>query len=143
MGLRICASCKHENACKNHFCTQCGARLSGGKDCPSKLLVLEGEPKGAIFLIGSGSNTIGRESSNSIVLSDEQVSAKHAAITLKEDGFWIEDLESKNGVFVNGQRISKRKRLYDGRLIKLGSSILSVEINGNGLNSHKKSQKRI
>ena len=135
MSKKICASCRHENASENHFCTQCGVRLTEDRNCPSKLRVMEGEPNGQIFLIGTGDNSIGRESGNSIVLSDEQVSAKHASITLRADGCWIMDLGSRNGVFVNGEKISKQERLFDGCLIKMGSSILSFESASAGRNS--------
>ncbi|NIT59256.1 MAG: FHA domain-containing protein [Aliifodinibius sp.] len=36
-------------------------------------------------------------------------------------------MESKNGVFVNGQHIGQEKRLFDGNLIKLGFTILRFE----------------
>jgi type VI secretion system FHA domain protein len=49
--------------------------------------------------------TIGRAPGNDWVLADPYVSGRHAAIEFREGEFFIEDLNSRNGVFVNGQRL--------------------------------------
>jgi pSer/pThr/pTyr-binding forkhead associated (FHA) protein len=95
----------------------------------ARLCILYGEPKGAVFLLRQRNNTIGRDGGNIIVLGDEQISNKHAAINFAEDSYWIEDSNSKNGVYVNGVKIVKRERLVDRSLIKLGSTILRFEAN--------------
>jgi hypothetical protein len=67
--------------------------------------------------------TIGRAPKNRLCLAtDEQVSAYHARIVRKSDGFWIEDLNSSNGTFVNGQQVSET--LQDRRVVlyDLGSN---------------------
>lgn len=63
---------------------------------------------------------IGRDTGNDIVLYGEFISRHHAQIMLDPDGaFWVMDLKSTNGVYVNRRRI-QRRRLYDGDLIQLG-----------------------
>lgn len=63
---------------------------------------------------------IGRDSGNDIVLFGEFISRHHAQISMDPDGaYWIVDLNSTNGVFVNRRRVHRR-RLYDGDLIQLG-----------------------
>ena len=63
--------------------------------------------------------TIGRESDNVIQLPHEKISKHHAAIYETKQGWMIEDLQSKNGILVNGQRETEAK-LANGDLIKLG-----------------------
>ena len=48
--------------------------------------------------------------------------------THEEDGYWIEDRQSKNGVYVNGKRVAK-ERLQNGSVIRLGSTVLKFDEN--------------
>jgi hypothetical protein len=57
---------------------------------------------------------IGRHSDCDITLPDRQVSRNHARIFWHEDGYFIEDLGSKNGTHVNGQEVAIPIRLEDG-----------------------------
>ncbi|MFQ5602958.1 MAG: FHA domain-containing protein [bacterium] len=127
MESKICSCCKHTNTSNNHFCTQCGSRLDDDYGHRPRLRLLYGEPKGAVFVLGQRQNTIGRDSGNLIVLGDEQVSNKHAAITLEDENYWIEDFNSKNGIFVNGKKVSKREQLINRSLIKMGATIMRFE----------------
>jgi pSer/pThr/pTyr-binding forkhead associated (FHA) protein len=67
--------------------------------------------------------TIGRSRDNSIHLADERVSRRHARIDLEQGTFVINDLDSANGTFVNGQRI-QRHRLRSGDEIRIGDTRL-------------------
>lgn len=78
------------------------------------------------FALAKPSITIGRSSrtGNDLILDkDGMVSKRHAQITLGADGFTIGDMNSTNGVWVNGERIESRV-LRDGDLIKLGATEL-------------------
>ena len=58
--------------------------------------------------------SIGRASSNDIVINNMGVSSHHAIITKKEELFYLEDLNSTNGTngtFLNSQKISSRQRI--------------------------------
>lgn len=63
---------------------------------------------------------IGRKSDNHIVLEEKNVSRKHAQILMKEDQYFIQDLESTGGTFVNGEPILE-KDIHTGDLIKIGT----------------------
>ncbi|HVX30610.1 MAG TPA: MMPL family transporter, partial [Nitrolancea sp.] len=68
--------------------------------------------------------TIGRDDGNDIQLLDTRVSRRHARIEYSEGQFVIIDLESANGILVNGQRIDPdpdRLALHDGDLIEIGT----------------------
>jgi DNA-binding winged helix-turn-helix (wHTH) protein len=68
----------------------------------------------------AGENILGREGYGVIVLDCEMVSRRHARVTIDEDGTWIEDLESKNGTYVNEQRVVDRIALFDGARVRVG-----------------------
>lgn len=48
---------------------------------------------------------LGRDPTCDVVLPQAQVSRRHARLTLREDAVWVEDLGSKNGTFLNGERL--------------------------------------
>ncbi len=79
------------------------------------------------FLSESGFHDIGRSSENSIVLRDKTVSKRHALLE-NIDGIWfISDLESRHGTFVNGEQIDRKKGLFSGDKIRIGESVLIYE----------------
>ncbi len=51
---------------------------------------------------------------------DEQVSRAHTKICLRDDNFWIGDLGSRDGTYVNNQRVSGPVKLIPGDIIRLG-----------------------
>ncbi len=66
--------------------------------------------------------SIGRSSQNDICLNDKTVSSFHARISLGSDGFmWIEDLNSMNGTYVNGFKVSGRSKIKPGDRLSLGA----------------------
>lgn len=67
--------------------------------------------------------TIGREATCEIAFDadkDDLVSRTHSKITVEGDGYWIGDLGSRNGTYVNKQRISSRVKLMPGDVVQLG-----------------------
>ncbi|HWQ33724.1 MAG TPA: FHA domain-containing protein [Blastocatellia bacterium] len=84
------------------------------------IVSLPGEGEHEIEL--SGGASIGRASDNSICVPEAGVSRYHALIEERADGFWLKDLNSANGTWLNGVRLSAEKRLRDGDLIRFGGS---------------------
>jgi pSer/pThr/pTyr-binding forkhead associated (FHA) protein len=73
--------------------------------------------------------TLGRAPENDLVLdSDEFASVKHARIEPRRDGVWVEDLNSTNGTFVNGMKLSRRQKLTPGDVIRVGETDLRYEL---------------
>lgn len=58
--------------------------------------------------------TIGRDEASDIVIPDRQVSRAHARISASAEGFWLEDLGSKNGTYLNEQLINGTHELHEG-----------------------------
>jgi hypothetical protein len=72
--------------------------------------------------------TLGRASSNTIAIADGSVSSQHARIVRTPEGFVLEDLQSRNGTFVNGEQVTDKRLLTDGDLIRLGKIIMTFNI---------------
>jgi len=69
--------------------------------------------------------TIGRDpATNSITLADSSISTHHARITRSGETFTVEDLGSRNGTFVNGEKIAAPQALADNDVIRFGRVIL-------------------
>lgn len=80
---------------------------------------------GIALPITRGTITIGRRPGNSIVITNNSyISGRHAQIETDETGTYLTDLESTNGTFVNGQKLSPNERqlLLDGDEVKLGQT---------------------
>ncbi len=70
---------------------------------------------------------MGRRRSSDIPLDDANISRVHASIDYLDGSFFITDLGSTNGTFVNGVRISKKK-LADGDRIRMGTTFLEFRL---------------
>jgi pSer/pThr/pTyr-binding forkhead associated (FHA) protein len=71
------------------------------------------------YPLAMGTTTIGRLDSNDICIPHGTVSRHHARIEWSETGFVIVDLESENGIFVNGERVTEHQ-LNEGDRIEIG-----------------------
>lgn len=68
--------------------------------------------------------TIGRSANNDLIFDDEYVSQHHARLLCNQDGYFIEDLGSRNGTLLNDQKLSATTMLEAGDRISLGSTVL-------------------
>ena len=64
--------------------------------------------------------TIGRGNQNDFMIDDSSVSREHARILRSAEGYFIEDLKSRNGTYMDGRRIVKEK-LSDGSEVRIGA----------------------
>ncbi len=71
--------------------------------------------------------TIGRGSRATIVVADERLSRRHAALQYRHDrqAFFLYDLDSTNGSYVNGELVQHYQKLADGDRVRLGSFVFS------------------
>ena len=106
----------------------CGiARDSGTRSAPSPQpvvyrLLLEGRE----VVLRLGENLLGRVEDGVAWIDSPTVSRRHARILVEDDHAVIEDLGSKNGTFVRGERISGPARLAHGDVIRLGRVSITV-----------------
>ena len=78
------------------------------------------DPKGREHRLESDSITIGRAIENSIVITSKRVSREHARIRRQGRYWFLEDLRSSNGVFLNEERVLGSMELRDGDRINIG-----------------------
>ena len=129
-----CTRCGHPNKDEARFCANCGAALQddttlgispveiegeGAEEFPfpedeleagqALLLVKHGPNAGSTFLIEADVTRAGRSPDSDVFLDDVTVSRKHAEIRRTPDGFFIHDLGSLNGTYVNRERVDVTK----------------------------------
>ncbi|MAV34773.1 MAG: sigma-54-dependent Fis family transcriptional regulator [Planctomycetaceae bacterium] len=78
-----------------------------------------------IRLIPGRTATIGRTSTNLIVIKDESCSRNHAEVFHSRKGWQLRDLESRNGTHLNGEPISGDRRLTAGDMIRIAQCQLA------------------
>jgi len=97
------------------------------------LIAAEGCREGEVIELGEKVVAIGREPGNDLVLDDPEVSRRHALIEPSDGTYFIADLGSDNGTFVNGVPVG-RALLLDGDEIRIGSNrFVFAEQPGEGL----------
>lgn len=75
----------------------------------------------------SNALAIGRVEDNDIIIDDDNfISSHHARIEIRPEGVWVVDLQSTNGSFVNGQRLTGERSVRKGDRIQVGSTVLEM-----------------
>jgi pSer/pThr/pTyr-binding forkhead associated (FHA) protein len=91
---------------------------------------------GGMYLVFQGGRvpiasriSIGRDAENTISLDDVLVSRRHAVIQKVKDDYFIEDLGSTNGTFLNGQQVppGKYMRLTAKDMVRIGRTEISLQ----------------
>jgi pSer/pThr/pTyr-binding forkhead associated (FHA) protein len=73
--------------------------------------------------------TIGRANDNDLAIdADEFASVHHAKIEPRRDGIWLRDLDSTNGTFVNGVKLTRPRKLSPGDVIRVGETDLRYDL---------------
>jgi len=93
------------------------------------LYILVGKDQGQSFELEPGKEyTVGRHSENDIVIADRNISRNHFKIQVKENKYFVTDLDSKNGTFVGGKDLSPsvETEVEEGVPIVIGMTILGL-----------------
>jgi pSer/pThr/pTyr-binding forkhead associated (FHA) protein len=86
-----------------------------------------GEPAEGSTLNLDAITTLGRDVNNAIVVDDQFASTQHAVLTFRGRTWYVEDLESTNGTFVNGQPVDGVAPVGYGDEIQIGRVRLRLE----------------
>ena len=89
-------------------------------------LIMSGHKGRQEFILGSNDFIIGRSLDNELELVDSLVSRRHTKIVKDTESYRCVDLNSSNGTYVNGQRVSE-KILSTGDSIRIGTTVLTFE----------------
>ena len=87
---------------------------------PKMIISVDGVVIGQVAL-AKDRTTLGRRAYNDIVIDNLAVSGEHAVLHMSDGDVEIEDLNSTNGVFINGHRIN-REAVNDGDLVMVGKA---------------------
>ena len=100
------------------------------REDPGRLTVVESGQTGidgAVFRL-EDAFSIGRGEQNNVTINDGFTSHEHACITKIKHAFWLYDLNSTNGTYLNGKRIEKEEALQSGDLIRIGTVTFRFEV---------------
>ena len=78
--------------------------------------------------LSDGEATLGRSRTSSVRLEHESVSRSHALLTLNKGEAIVKDLNSSNGTYVGGKRISRETWLQNGDRIQIGAAVVDLRI---------------
>ena len=97
-----------------------------------KLIIEDDEGKTTVVPITRDEITVGRKEGNNIRLTERNVSRQHARFSRQNGTVFIEDLDSYNGVRINGDRISVKTpvQIQVGDLIEIGDYHLAIQLEG-------------
>ena len=100
--------------------------MKHAKGLPAAVVVEPRESRGQRFSVLENL-TVGRADDNAVPMPDDTfISTHHATFQNREGALWIVDLNSTNGTFVNGQKVSGEKKLRSGDRVQLGSTVMEV-----------------
>jgi pSer/pThr/pTyr-binding forkhead associated (FHA) protein len=102
--------------------------LSDVKQAPSIQLTLIGKKAAQREKFHATEISIGRNPGNNWVLDDDTVSSRHARIIFHRTQWWLEDLGSRNGTFLNGEKFMEPMVLNDKDKISCGQVQFSVSL---------------
>jgi sigma-B regulation protein RsbU (phosphoserine phosphatase) len=93
-----------------------------------KVFIAKGPEQGPSFVLNGNTAQIGRDSENEVRLDEASVSRKHVKIYRDNNEYYIEDLQSRNGTWINGHAITSglRVQVQEGVPITVGNVLVSL-----------------
>ncbi|KQZ11414.1 FHA domain-containing protein [Agromyces fucosus] len=92
----------------------------------TRLVITSGTKNGAEFPLGHDEITIGRSSDSAIIIRDDYTSTHHARL-MQWNGRWmLQDLDSTNGTFLNGSRVTVPTPIPLGATVKVGATTFEL-----------------
>ena len=95
----------------------------------ARLEILEPkERRGTTFAIGTDPITVGRDPGNTLTIAgDGYVSGHHATISIADGNVVVTDNASKNGTYLNGQRITQQRTVHNGDRLQFGATVVEAQ----------------
>jgi len=97
----------------------------------ASIIILDGPQKDDYYPLGRRTNVIGRDEALLIQILDERVSRKHLQIRYdkEKNEYHAQDMNSKHGVLINGNKIKTETPLIDSDYITIGATTLWFTVN--------------
>jgi hypothetical protein len=95
-------------------------------DNATRLVITSGAKAGAEFPLGRDEITIGRSSDSAIIIRDDYTSTHHARLMLWNGRWMIQDLDSTNGTFLDGSRVTVPTPVPLGATVKVGATTFEL-----------------
>lgn len=92
-----------------------------------RLTIIDEDGRTVVVPLNRDEITIGRKEGNHIQLSERNISRNHALLTMVENDCFIDDLDSYNGVILNGYKIGEKTRVEPGDIMQLGDYRIRLE----------------
>ena len=96
------------------------------KGVPGSVTIADGPQAGVGATLTSEPVVIGRGSDCQIRLDDDYSSTRHARVFQSEGEWWVEDLGSTNGTYLDGQRVTRPVPAEIGGSIRIGRTTLNI-----------------
>ena len=94
----------------------------------AKIEVTSGPDAGKVWRLATAREyMVGRGANNEIRLTDKTVSSVHARLEWQEGMWFVSDLGSKHGTYVQGEKVKGRKALFDGDTLRLGKTSIEFK----------------
>jgi hypothetical protein len=91
------------------------------------LVGVEGGLVGQRFVVTAMGLRLGREAGNEVCIDDTGVSRQHARVIVHNTAVWVQDAGSRNGVFVNGERVADHRTLKPGDRVSVGAHFFELQ----------------
>ncbi|MBR5951465.1 MAG: FHA domain-containing protein, partial [Actinomycetaceae bacterium] len=92
------------------------------------LVVTDGALAGTTIPLGHSDIIVGRSPDSALVLNDTYSSSRHARFFLNEGAWWVEDLQSTNGTYINGQKLTAPVQLRPGMAVTVGRTTMELRV---------------
>src|SRR6516165_7279950 len=96
------------------------------------LVLLKGPDAGRQFLLHPTGSVIGRQADSTVCLESQAVSRHHARVLCDDGNYFIEDLGSSNGTYLNGKRVVQRVPFSTEDTLQVGPYFFSLRVDGAG-----------
>jgi pSer/pThr/pTyr-binding forkhead associated (FHA) protein len=98
----------------------------GKRGMPSLLVVTQGALSGTSVRLGEAAVTMGRSQDSTIVIDDDYVSSKHARVFPRDGEWFVEDLGSTNGTYLDRTKVISATPVKIGVPIRVGKTVVEL-----------------
>lgn len=100
--------------------------IEAAKASEAILIIIRGTPQGKKFVLNDDTLVLGRDKAADIQINDPNVSRQHAKILRRDNGFVLEDLGSRNGTYINDEKMESQAKVNLSKedMIRMGTTVI-------------------